>query len=125
LYYLILIRKIKATEILCSFVPKEQIPKYPSSMQCNFFHAFNCTEEVIKISISYLKRSERTSRQRATETATALPQSPSAISKQQQQEKGPLSRGAQGVAASHSQAPALGRKLKGRHLRHWASEAIM
>lgn len=43
LYYLVLITKIKATEILCSFVPEKQIPKYPFSVHCKYFHAFNST----------------------------------------------------------------------------------
>lgn len=75
--HLVLITKIKATEIICCFVPKEQIPKYPFSMHWKYFHALNCTEEVIKMSVSYLKRSGRTSRQQATETAAVLPWFPS------------------------------------------------
>lgn len=46
-------------------------------MHSKCFHALNCTEEVIKMSISYLKSPERKSRQQATETAAVLPWFPS------------------------------------------------
>lgn len=46
-------------------------------MHWKCFHALNCSEEVIKISVSFLKRSERTSRQQAKETAAVLPRFPS------------------------------------------------
>lgn len=71
--HLVLITKIKATEITCCFVPKEQIQKYSFSMHWKCFHALNCSEEVNKMSVSVLKRSERTSRQQATEAAAVLP----------------------------------------------------
>lgn len=74
--HLVLITKIKATEITC-FLPKVQIPKYSFSMHWKCFHALNCSKEVIKMSVSFLKRSERTSRQQATEAAAVLPWFPS------------------------------------------------
>lgn len=74
--HLVLITKIKATKITC-FVPKEQILKHSFSMHWKWFHALNCSEEVIKMSVSFLKRSERTSRQQATEAAAVLPWFPS------------------------------------------------
>lgn len=43
--HLVLITKIKATEITC-FVPKEQIPKNSFSMHWKCFNALNCSEEV-------------------------------------------------------------------------------
>lgn len=74
--HLVLITKIKATEITC-FLPKVQIPKYSFSMHWKCFHALNCSKEVIKMSVSFLKRSERTSRQQATEAVAVLPWFPS------------------------------------------------
>lgn len=95
-----LITKIKATEICC-FVPKEQIPKYTFSMHWKCFHASNYTEEVIKMSISYLKNPERTNRQQATETAAVLPWFPS-FNFQGAAGAMPTQQRAQGITSSHS-----------------------
>lgn len=87
--HLVLITKIKATEITC-FLPKEQIPKYSFSMHWKCFHALNCSEKSLKCEFHFWRGQKGQAGSRQQKQQLYSPDFLLLISKEQQEPCPPI-----------------------------------